>query len=219
MKRLKIAIVGWPDYKNYAKFIRNGEVEIISDDNISSDTDLVLFAGGSDVDPIFYNEKKGYRTSSDTNRDVYESEVFAKTFMLGVPMIGICRGAQFITVMNGGRLIQHVDNHGIYGYHSIVDRDGNKYEITSTHHQMMYPFDLKEEDYEILAWTPKTLATMQLNGDNKQINLPENFVEPEIVFYNKTKCLCIQGHPEMMHNQRIVIKYLNKLINELLLNK
>ena len=62
---------------------------------------------------------------------------------------------------------------------------------------MAYPFDLNENDYEILFWSEK--RSTKYEGD--QINVNKIIKEPEIVVYhkiNKPICLGIQGHPEMM---------------------
>ena len=66
-------------------------------------------------------------------------------------VVAICRGSQFCCVMNGGKLVQNVNGHATRGTHPIYNRKtGQAYEITSTHHQMQYPFNLGERDYEVL---------------------------------------------------------------------
>lgn len=183
------------------------------------ESDIVLFSGGADVNPYFYGEDKGKHTSINHERDLDEIEVFKDALELGKPMIGICRGSQFLTVMNGGKLIQHVDNHGIYGTHKIaVMLNGavKEYDITSTHHQMMFPYNLKKEDYKIIGWSFPKRSNTYLNGKNQEIELPDNFVEPEIVFYPKSKCLCIQGHPEHMLENEVTIKMLRGLVKRFL---
>lgn len=159
--------------------------------------DLVLFTGGEDVNPLYYNESQGNRTSCNIERDKVEKAMFnscgRKTFKLG-----ICRGSQLLTVLSGGKLIQHVEGHT--RSHTIISKypDINyKYVITSTHHQMMFPYNLKEESYDIIAYSEYFLSNTYLNGKNLEVDLPDNFVEPEIVFYKDTNSLCIQGHPEM----------------------
>ena len=61
---------------------------------------------------------------------------------------------------------------------------------------MMYPFNLINNKYKLLAWSSKFLGNIYLNGEDKQIPLPDKFVEPEIVYYPFTRGLAIQGHPE-----------------------
>ena len=160
---------------------------------------LLFFTGGADVNPEMYGEKKGKYTQINAPRDIMCEEVFHKYY--NVPKLGICRGSQILTVLNGGKLIQHVSQHAIGGTHKIdVHFEGNNkpssFNITSTHHQMMYPFNLDNASYNILGWSSVALSNTYLNGDNKEINLPAKFVEPEIVYYPKGRSLAIQGHPE-----------------------
>ena len=121
--------------------------------------------------------------------------------------------------MNGGKLIQDVRNHAIYGTHRIIDSTTKKtYEITSTHHQMQYPYILPEDYYTILMYS-KAQGYGHLG-----LHLSENELfflqsqEPEVVLYtcpNKPKCLAIQGHPEIMNPDAPIIKKLNEIIETL----
>jgi hypothetical protein len=114
--------------------------------------------------------------------------------------------------MNGGNLVQNCTAHALSRTHPIYSIDGSMmYEITSTHHQMQYPFDLPTENYEILFFAKQFPRIIQ--GDD--IDKGRVFGhEPEVVLYkipNKPKCLAIQGHPEMMPNSPVA-KMLDKLI-------
>lgn len=125
--------------------------------------------------------------------------------------------AQFLCVMNGGLLIQNVSNHAIYETHSIYEFDTCKtYEITSTHHQMQYPFNLSASSFTIL-FAPPCNRSRYYEGD--KINNREVPMEPEIVLYHKDnypKCLAIQGHPEYMRHESPIIGRLNEIVNKLL---
>lgn len=110
-------------------------------------------------------------------------------------------------------MIQHVTGH--VNNHSILDINTNKiYPMTSTHHQMVYPFDI---NHELIAVAAPVRSSVYLNGDDKDIAKPKNFVETEIAFYPDTNSLGIQGHPEMFaNNYPEVKKYLNDLITKYL---
>ena len=186
--------------------------------DITPTIDLILFTGGEDVDPIYYNQKPGKYTSYSPERDSLESKMFR---FLGpkVPKLGICRGSQFLTVMNGGKLVQHVENHAIGGLHSITFDYilHSKMEITSTHHQMMYPFDLPKKDYILCAYSTKYLSPIYLNGNDKNMELHDDFLEPEIVYYPNSNSLAIQGHPESMVMPRegkdTILNYISTILN------
>ena len=92
-KKINIFIIG--PFSGYINWIDNA----VECDNIIN-ADLVLFAGGEDVDPSLYNEKPHTTTYSNINRDISEKKIYQKAKYLGIPCIGICRGNQFLCVMN-----------------------------------------------------------------------------------------------------------------------
>ena len=181
------------------------------------EADIVLFTGGEDVNPGYYGEDTGQHTQINRKRDEIEMIQFDEARNYGKFCVGICRGAQYLTVMSNGCLIQHVTGHAIPGMHKIhlINEDVD-IDITSTHHQMMYPFYLDKKDYVILAKAKYNLSSKYLNGDDCNRSLHDDFVEPEIVYYKKTNCLCIQGHPEYMPKDSSAVKYINVLIREYL---
>lgn len=163
------------------------------------DINLVLFTGGEDVNPQYYNEQIGKYTHINNNRDEKEIDTFHR-FRNHSFLLGICRGSQLLTVLSKGKLIQHVEGH--CRDHSMILNNKLRYTITSSHHQMLYPFNLNEKDYELVAYSEYFQSNTYLNGDNEEIELPKNFLEPEIVYYKNTNALCIQGHPEWSHCEK-----------------
>jgi hypothetical protein len=184
------------EYVSYLNLFYNVTVHKSKEVLDPRDIDLVLFTGGEDVDPKLYNEKVGSRTHINVKRDSKEYEVFAR-FAGYSFLLGICRGSQLLTILNEGRLIQHVGGH--CKDHTIIVNKSQRYNMTSSHHQMLYPFDLNEDRYELIAYSEFFQSDTYLNGKDEEIKLPKNFLEPEIVFYNKYNSLCIQGHPEWNH--------------------
>lgn len=153
--------------------------------------DLVQFTGGEDVSPFLYGHPVHPTTYSDPRRDLVESGYFAWAQRLGTPMAGICRGGQFLNVMNGGAMYQDVDNHGIHGTHECFDLITDKtHLVTSTHHQMMRPGLAGN----VIAAGAKATNVITYDGE-KFINIgdmPSN----EVVYYPTTNSLCFQPHPE-----------------------
>jgi putative glutamine amidotransferase len=168
---------------------------------------FAYFGGGEDIHPSMYGCKNVASScgSGRSFRDTYEAEWFTKLVADGIPMVGVCRGAQFLCAMNGGRLVQHVDNHG--GMHPIHFFDGTVLPITSTHHQMMYPWDVP---HDLLAWTTK-------RGSVYKHDIP-NYVQqdkdPEIVYFPTGRSLAIQGHPEWMDPKGKTVQAIHRLIRE-----
>jgi putative glutamine amidotransferase len=71
--------------------------------------DGVMLCGGRDVEPARYGQEPLETTEqSDTRRDNTEDLVLGAAIAAGLPILGICRGAQMLNVHRGGTLIQHV---------------------------------------------------------------------------------------------------------------
>lgn len=120
--------------------------------------------------------------------------------------------------MNGGKLVQNCENHALWGTHGITNGEV-EYEITSTHHQMQYPYNLNDKDYDILFKSSELRSYSTYEGGNIDSDIIIERGEPEIVLYHKEgmpKCLAIQGHPEYMRHDAPVVEMLNNLINETL---
>lgn len=204
---MKIYVVGGAD--NYVNFIENVQLT-----NKLEDAQLVVFTGGEDVTPSLYGCKKHRTTYSNLKRDQDEQTIFSKIDPKKQVCLGICRGSQFLCVMNGGKLVQNVCNHATGFTHGISD--GKRiYQITSTHHQMQYPFNLEQEDYDLLFTSYGTESNFYEGDGIDPYILPDR--EPEIVLYHKEnlpKCLAVQGHPEMIPDSPVA-KMINNLVKDL----
>jgi len=153
-----------------------------------SDADILCFIGGADIDPNFYGQKKNPVLNINTSPtcDARDSQAW-KQKTSNQLSVGICRGGQFLSSMSGGSMIQHVVGH--MGVHKVYDTVWNtEVQVASCHHQMMVP----GPDAEIFAYTED--HAKEAWDDQGKIEVPK--VEPEVIWYDKTKCLCYQGHPE-----------------------
>lgn len=180
-------------------------------------SDVVLFEGGTDISPALYGESPGkYTQNPDVKRDSFEVAVWNEIQRVGAKAFGICRGAQLFTALSGGKLIQHVNSHG-YGNHLIQTSDGEKIETSSVHHQMMAPL---HTPHELLAWSDNNLSNCYLDETNKSnpglLNSTLG-LEPEAIWFPKTKALGVQGHPEFMNDGVPFQLYCRELIQKYLL--
>jgi gamma-glutamyl-gamma-aminobutyrate hydrolase PuuD len=174
------------------------------------DADLVVFPGGSDVDPQLYGEKAIPGVHTDHEQDRRDIQLYYLCREKGIPMLGICRGAQFLHVMNGGKLYQDVDNHNTS--HKMWDQQGITQldNVSSVHHQMVIP----NNRMEIIATSPN-VATRRIIRDGEISNGNRNDVE--VFFYRDYCCLGIQGHPEYggfpffsVWSLKLIDKYINE---------
>lgn len=196
---------------DFSKLIDNG----IATHDIKQ-ADLIIFTGGADINPMIYGQKPGSLTSYYPERDREELRDFYIGSKYKIPMLGICRGAQLLTALNGGLLIQHVNNHA-GGRHLIKTYDFKEMATTSAHHQMMYPYNLPKDAYKLIAWSHQRSSSVYLGELDKPILDMDSRLEPEIVYYYKYKSLCIQGHPEWMEHNSDLVRYTNTLVRKFML--
>ncbi len=175
-------------------------------DDLKPDGWLILW-GGRDIHPALYNHKD---VGSNVGpkpcfRDRLELSLFKRAVEIGLPIIGVCRGAQMGCIGSGGTLIQDVTGH--QGAHLMDTRDGMRIPTTSVHHQMLH---LDGTEHELIAWSAPRLSRHYWHAEEQIDAL--TFKEPEIVWFPKTKCLGIQGHPEYCDPNVPMNRYLRKLM-------
>jgi putative glutamine amidotransferase len=96
----------------HAVHVSGGRAVLITPDDPDVDIldriDAIIFAGGSDVDPALYGEVPHPTTSVKPERDKAEMMLLRAALQRDLPLLGICRGLQLMTVAYGGRLHQHL---------------------------------------------------------------------------------------------------------------
>jgi putative glutamine amidotransferase len=75
--------------------------------------DGICLSGGPDIDPFVYGAGARHPQLGATHPllDTFELTVARAADAAGLPLLGICRGAQALNVARGGTLLQHVDGH------------------------------------------------------------------------------------------------------------
>jgi Predicted glutamine amidotransferases len=137
-------------------------IPVIADDMLIKSylnmIDGLLFTGGVDVSPFMFGENPIKEVSEiSVDRDEYELKLYEGAIKIDMPILGICRGIQFINAASGGTLYQDifVQRENTLGhcpnniprdtlYHSIkIQKDSRLYNIlnkevinvNSFHHQ------------------------------------------------------------------------------------
>ncbi len=102
-----------------------------------------LLTGGHDVGPARYHQRR-LSVCGDIcpERDALEAMVFRYCFEDDWPLLGICRGNQFLNVMMGGTLYQDLAS-------QYAGDDGAR-----AQHQMEKPYDRVQHRNRILRGTP-----------------------------------------------------------------
>ncbi len=170
------------------------------------EADVVCFTGGADVTPAYYGDAPHPYTGNDVYRDKEEKLIFDMCLVDEVPMVGICRGGQFLNVMSGGRMYQHVSGHT--NAHTITDRrTGEAVYASSTHHQMMMPSP------EAVLVASSAIGGIREWYDQEVFKKDVSKEDIEVVYYEHTKCLCFQPHPEFNGYDSLQV-YFHSLIEE-----
>jgi acyl-CoA reductase-like NAD-dependent aldehyde dehydrogenase/gamma-glutamyl-gamma-aminobutyrate hydrolase PuuD len=183
-------------------------IELNFEKNNSEDIyqcDGFVLTGGVDTHPSFYNGKTVYNNSPfafQIERDYFEEKIYRYSQLNKLPVLGICRGMQLINVLEGGKLIQDLDNGNERHrkeesdkVHSIIAEDNSLLHkvsgslagrVNSAHHQAIDPDAL---------------------GDNLMVNAYDDDDEKIIEgleFKNKADkafMLCVQWHPERIRDK------------------
>lgn len=196
----KVAIVGFS--MRYANMFEEEGWEVIED---ISKADLLLFTGGEDVNPALYGERN-VGSGCNPTRDNYEIKIY-EGWVGKVKMAGICRGGQFLNVMNGGKMWQDVNNHT--NSHTALFFEHTTVEVTSTHHQMMRP----ASNAIILATAPN-VCTARYSACPAQLGPSDDDVE--VCFYPDTMSLCFQPHPEIVKKDHPCRRVFFQLLEDVL---
>ncbi|MEL7280769.1 MAG: gamma-glutamyl-gamma-aminobutyrate hydrolase family protein [Pseudomonadota bacterium] len=72
-----------------------------------SAVDGVIIGGGDDIGPDLYGGTLGISARLDPDRDALERDIATQAFDRGIPILGICRGAQMLNVALNGTLDQN----------------------------------------------------------------------------------------------------------------
>jgi len=174
------------------------------------DADFVVFTGGPDVNPEYYHEKP-YKYQGDEERDYSDIVAYMTCLDQGIPMVGVCRGAQFLAVMNGASLAQDIDGHT--GDHSMYDVKNKQWldKVSSIHHQCVLPCP----GMEVLGYT--NMSTFKDLNETKRI--VSKGPDVEAFFFRDTCCFGVQGHPEYKDYPYFSKWFLDRINDLIILNE
>jgi gamma-glutamyl-gamma-aminobutyrate hydrolase PuuD len=124
-------------------------------------------------------------------------------------MTGICRGIQFLNVMNGGTMMHHLEGHA-GSVHMMDTASGEEIMVNSLHHQMCLP----GPDAKVLGWASEPLSQLYIGSHDEIVDY--HGPEIEALFYPKSGCAGVQYHPEMMRSNSEGALWYVKMVDDLL---
>ena len=177
--------------------------------DIKADGCLILW-GGEDNFPGIYGQTANRYVNQFymSNRDRNEMDAINHCIKYNIPMIGICRGAQLMCCMAGGKLMQHIPGHGFSHELTLLDEGNATIRCNSSHHQMMLP----PNSAKILAVHEEPVVGVGEQNKTeylKQVN--------EVVWFPTILALGIQPHPEWDNSPTTFNDYCKRKIKEYIL--
>ena len=163
-----------------------GQLQTVDDKHTAytARMDRLILLGGSDISPFFYGEPIIDSHTPNKQRDVLEWILVRRAMAENVPIFGICRGHQMLTVAHGGTLWQdigtgpgcfeHGRQHDLSGVVGGLADHIPTHQVNSLHHQAVRKLPTS---MIACAWSPDGLI--------------------EAVW--RPGALGVQWHPELMY--------------------
>ena len=176
-------------------------------DILYEQADGVFFFGGSDINPHQYNQDSHEKTQAlEPTRDSLEISIMRRVLKDNKPFMGVCRGAQIMSIAAGGTLHQDVitlapeECHGGSNGETYQDILANKH-----HHSILVNETSKA--YKVLGKTTVRVnsghhQSIEVPGEGIRIaaKSPEGVVEITEAIDPKHFCFGLQCHPEAEKN-------------------
>ena len=178
---------------------------------------LVIFGDGPIVSPSLYQEKKAeIDLKCDINRDRSDKAIYTKLKSNQIA-VGISRGACFLAVMNGAKLVQYTYRKEVGCSYNVEFKKGEKKAIFSALSDWVQSINLdpcNEETYNLLAVSKNSSDYI---ADNEIKRFMRANGDPEIIKFHNQKqpiSICIQFHPEWMPKSYLSSKIVKEIIYE-----
>jgi putative glutamine amidotransferase len=215
MKNIIIGITDCEKYSNYDRWVQDQPgVEIIKlsyQENNFSDIGRcngIMLTGGNDINPRLYNQPEylAYCNPKDIDerRDEFEWKVMQHTEEKQIPVLGICRGLQFVNVFFGGTLVPDIPAFGKFNHSKFkAGKDRNH----------LVEIDANSELYKIVAQEKGEInSAHHQSADMPGYGLVVNAMSPDGIIEGMERkeaegnsfLMLVQWHPERMADQESI---------------
>ena len=173
--------------------------------------DGLLLSGGADIEPTLYGDVvKGFCGPIQVRRDAQEMVMLKGAFAKKMPILGICRGLQFMNVGFGGTMYQDLPTEkGIY--HSINVAERNHPIHTVKFSGGMIRDIMGVDELGTNSYHHQGLKDIAANGTVTGMTADGNV---EVVEFSGGHpfTLGVQWHPEMMYDSPYTKKLFDAFI-------
>ena len=170
----------------------------------------VVLTGGHDVAPELYNAvRQPYCGTSCKLRDEMERYILKKSVELDKPVLGICRGVQFMNACFGGTLYQDLDKefNSSIDHHMTPPYDRAVHEVNIRRDSLLYSI-LGKEKIGVNSYHHQAIKDLSPEFANSAIS--EDGIVEGIEMPSKRFIVGVQWHPELTYlsdeNSQKIIK-------------
>lgn len=156
--------------------------------------DGLLLPGGDDIDPSRYGAERHEKCGvSSALRDGAEWKMLEAFLPTGKPILGICRGCQFLNVYLGGTLHQHIEGHSDF-----------KSRAKGCHNVTVLPETVLSSLFPGSLWV-NSLHHQAVDGLGTGLSVSaraEDGTVEAIELTGHPFCVAVQWHPEHLSHNR-----------------
>ena len=198
---------------DYICFFENLGVKVRAISNFTKDVesffetmkvDFIILTGGGSVPNEYY--KYLADEPQQTNRDKVEKTLLEECVRRGIPVLGICRGMQFINGFFGGKVEK-------LSSLSVPRPNGKEHSVYSEFLQKTYMVNNFHNDGIMLDGLAEGMKPFAVDTDNGVV---------EAFYSDEKKILALQWHPERPfesekdkeESKNIIMNFINKYIKE-----
>ena len=165
--------------------------------NALKTVDAVILTGGEDINPSYYSEQPHQNLEkTKDDRDISDYWLLKVSLKEDYPILGTCRGMQFLNVVLGGSLYQDLPTEYVS---NMVHRDPKK--IAFTHHQIkiidknskLYNM-LKTDRISVNSWHHQAIE--RLGKGLKVVALSSDGIIEAVELDSSSFVIGVQFHPE-----------------------
>uniref|UniRef100_B8HTA3 Peptidase C26 n=1 Tax=Cyanothece sp. (strain PCC 7425 / ATCC 29141) TaxID=395961 RepID=B8HTA3_CYAP4 len=159
--------------------------------------DGLIFAGGGDIDPERYGGEPHHTIYLvDEERDSFELALARQALQKQIPVLGICRGLQILSVATGAQLVAHVPE--VYGDQILHRLDHPRRPIT--HATQVLPHTrlaqiLETTEITVMSWHHQAVRTVP-EGWQLAAQAADGVIEA-LEHQHHPWLIAVQWHPEL----------------------
>jgi len=200
---------------NYLNYLKQWNITpVIIPNNLSNlqtylkqfKIDRIILTGGNDIDPQSYNQPRPQNILLVPQRDQTETTIIKYAIQHNIPLLGICRGIQFINVYFKGKIINIKQT---FGPNVHLPRHAHSLNITDEYTKKIIGSQTTVNSYHNYAINQQTISPQLRPFAQSPDELIEGFYHPTLPIAG------ILWHPERdspdpEFNKKIINAFMNK---------